>query len=89
MWAAPDAVLDDGLFDIIIAGDLTLGEMLRSGRDVYKGTHIHHPKTRVLRGRKVTATSRETTLIDMDGEQPGRLPITMEVIPNALPLLGA
>ncbi len=89
MWAAPDAVLDDGLFDIVISGDVTIGEMLRSGRDIYKGTHLRHPKTQVLRGRRLTATSEETTLVDMDGEQPGRLPITMEVLPRVLPFLGA
>ena len=89
MWIAPDAVLDDGLFDIIISGDFSIGEMLKSGQDLYKGKHIHHPKTKVLRGARITATSEEVTLIDMDGEQPGRLPITLEVVPRAFPFLGA
>ena len=89
MWAAPDAILDDGLFDIIIGGDFTKSEMILHGGDIYKGKHLAHPKNRLLRGRKVTATAVETTLIDMDGEQPGRLPITLEIVPGALRFLGA
>jgi len=89
MWVAPEAVLDDGLFDILIMGDVGRAEaMLRSG-DIYKGKHIHHPKMKMLRGRRVVATAEETTLIDMDGEQPGRLPITLEIVPRALAFLGA
>ncbi|OGP81666.1 MAG: hypothetical protein A2Y95_08595 [Deltaproteobacteria bacterium RBG_13_65_10] len=89
MWIAPGARLDDGLFDIVISGDFTRGESLRSGRDIYKGAHVHHPKVQVLRGRKISAESGEITLIDMDGEQPGRLPLTVEVVPGALLFLGA
>jgi diacylglycerol kinase (ATP) len=89
MWVAPEARLDDGLFDIIIQGDRGLGETLLKGGDIYKGKHLRDPKTQVLRGRRLTAESREVTLIDMDGEQPGRLPLTMEIVPGALPFLGA
>lgn len=89
MWIAPQASLDDGLFDIVIQGDASRAQTLLRAGDIYKGTHIHHPGTQVLRGRRLTASSREVTLIDMDGEQPGRLPVTMELIPGALPFLGA
>lgn len=89
MWVAPEAVLDDGLFDILITGDLGRMEALASSGDIYKGKHIHHPKMKTLRGRRVVASAEATTLIDMDGEQPGRLPITLEVVPRALNVLGA
>jgi YegS/Rv2252/BmrU family lipid kinase len=89
MWVAPHAALDDGLFDIVIQGDRTKAETLLGGSDIYKGKHLEDPKTQVVRGRRLTATSREVTLIDMDGEQPGRLPATIELVPRALPFLGA
>lgn len=89
MWIAPHASLDDGLFDVVIQGDASRTQTLLRAGDIYKGTHIQHSNTQVLRGRRVTASSREVTLIDMDGEQPGRLPVTIELIPRVLPFLGA
>ena len=89
MWIAPHASLDDGLFDIVIQGDASKAQTLLRAGDIYKGKHIHHPHTQVLRGRRLTATSKEVTLIDMDGEQPGRLPVTIDLVPRALPFLGA
>ena len=89
MWIAPQASLDDGLFDIVIQGDASKAQTLLRAGDIYKGKHVHHPNTQVLRGRRLTASSKEVTLIDMDGEQPGRLPITIELVPRALPFLGA
>jgi len=89
MWIAPQASLDDGLFDIVIQGYASRTQTLLGAGDIYKGEHVHRPNTYVLRGVRLTASSREVTLIDMDGEQPGRLPVTMELIPGALPFLGA
>lgn len=89
MWIAPQASLDDGLFDIVIQGDASRMQTLLRAGDIYKGTHVQHPNTQVVRGRRLTASSKEVTLIDMDGEQPGRLPVTIELVPRALPFLGA
>lgn len=84
MKIAPDAAPDDGLFDVIIMGDLTTFESLRNGLRIYKGTHINHPKVTCLRGRKVMLTSDEKVLMDMEGEQPGIIPATFEIIPGAI-----
>lgn len=87
MWVAPGAALDDGLFDVVIIGDLSRKQSLLSGPKIYKGKHIELPEVSVLRGRRVRATSDELVLIDMDGEQPGRLPIELEIVPAALRVL--
>ena len=84
MWVAPEASLDDGLFDVVTFGDLTKGEYLRLGGSIYKGRHLGHPKISHQRARTVVAESDERVLIDMDGEQPGRLPIRLEVRPAAV-----
>ena len=91
MMLAPDAVLDDGLFDIVIlraAGKLGL---IRDIRLLYGGLHRNHPAITILRGRKVmvepldnAAASR--SLIEADGESPGRIPATFEVMPKAIVL---
>ena len=84
MWVAPQAKMDDGLFDVIILGDLTRRDLIFKGSKVYKGTHLAEKKIRMLRGTHVEGTCDEEVLIDMDGEQPGRLPITLDVLPQAI-----
>ena len=87
MWVAPEASPDDGLFDIVIFGDLSKFEMIKDGNKIYKGTHLKSDKIRAFRGRHVQATSEDQVLIDMDGEQPGSLPITLDVVPKAIKVI--
>ncbi len=87
MQVAPTAAPDDGLFDVVVLGDLTKPAMLRLSRHIYKGGHLAHPKVFHLQGRRVEADSDEEVLIDMDGEQPGRLPITLDILPAALKVI--
>src|SRR5262249_10250509 len=86
MMVAPDAALDDGLFDVVTLGDFDLSDLLLRGLDIYTGKHLRNPKVTVERARKVEATPLDgvEVLLDVDGEQPGRLPATFEVLPGAL-----
>lgn len=87
MMVAPDADPSDGMFDVVVLGDMTRTETLSLTGKIYKGTHIGTPKVSVRRGRLVEATpvrSDAKVLIDMDGETPGRLPLTARVAAAAL-----
>jgi diacylglycerol kinase (ATP) len=86
MKVAPDAALDDGLFDVVTMGDFGFGDLLLRGLDVYSGKHVTNPKVSVARAKKVEARASNGTevLLDVDGEQPGRLPATFELLPGAL-----
>ena len=88
MRMAPDALPDDGLFDVILVGDVGVIDNVRGLSSIRAGTHLRAGgKFEVLRGRRVTVTSPHAIPLDLDGEQPGRLPATFEVIPQALDLL--
>lgn len=87
MQVAPEAAPDDGLFDVIILGDLSRLEFVKLGGKIYSGRHLAHPKVHALRGRHVEASCHAEVLIDMDGEQPGRLPISLDVLPKAIRLI--
>jgi YegS/Rv2252/BmrU family lipid kinase len=86
MKVAPDALLDDGRFDVVAIGDVGIREVLAQGRHLYRGTHVSLPKVQVWRAARVDAepTGREEVLLDVDGEQPGRLPASFEILPRAL-----
>jgi len=87
MKVAPDAALDDGWFDVVTLGDFGFGDLVLRGLDIYSGKHITNPKVTVMRARRVTAEPLDgagEVLLDVDGEQPGRLPASFELIPGGL-----
>ena len=87
MKIAPDADPSDGLFDVIVLGDLGRSEALALSGKIYSGKHVGEPKVRVTRGKLVTAEplrEKGEVLIDMDGETPGRIPLSARVAAGAL-----
>lgn len=86
MKLCPDALPDDGLFDVLILGDLSKADLVRNLHKTYRGTHLSHPKVDVLRGTNVSIEAEEPLPIQLDGEQPGTTPVEFELIPGALSL---
>jgi YegS/Rv2252/BmrU family lipid kinase len=86
MRVAPGAVPDDGLLDVVIAGDLGAWENVRGLRRIREGTHLEdgNPKLSHALAERVEISSPERTRVDADGEQPGVLPAVIEVQPAAL-----
>jgi YegS/Rv2252/BmrU family lipid kinase len=84
MWLAPEARPDDGLFDVLVFGDLTKTDFVRNVGKIYKGTHLSHPKIEQLRGARVEIDAAEPLPIELDGEQPGTTPARFEIVPRAL-----
>ncbi len=90
MKIAPQAKLDDGLFDFVCVKGMKFLEFCRHGWKIFLGTHLTHPKIFLLRGRKIEALSEENeaVLIELDGEQLGILPAEFEIIPQSLLIKG-
>ena len=86
MMICPKAEPDDGLFDVLLIGDLTKRDLMLTLPKTYRGTHLPHPKAEVLRGAHVEVDAAETLPIELDGEQPGTTPVRFEVVPRALRL---
>jgi diacylglycerol kinase (ATP) len=86
MMICPEAEPDDGLFDVLLIGDLTKRDLLVTLPKTYRGRHLPHPKAEVLRGRVVTVDAAEPLPIELDGEQPGTTPVRFEIVPRALRL---
>ncbi|HEX8144356.1 MAG TPA: diacylglycerol kinase family protein [Pyrinomonadaceae bacterium] len=87
MKVAPGALLDDGRFDIISIGDLGAMRILANAPQLYLGTHlnieqVHHALAARLEARP--ASNQGEVPIEVDGELPGRLPATFEILPRAL-----
>jgi YegS/Rv2252/BmrU family lipid kinase len=89
MMIAPQAELDDGRFDVVTIGDVSMATMLLHSPKIYRGAHVDLPFVTVERATEVRAESldSEEVLLDVDGEQPGRLPARFELRPRAIGLL--
>jgi diacylglycerol kinase (ATP) len=86
MWVTPGAAPDDGLFDILLIGDVTKADFALTFPKVYRGSHLAHPKIDRLSGRRVAVDSPSPLPIALDGEQPGTTPVEFEVVPRAIRL---
>jgi diacylglycerol kinase (ATP) len=86
---APRAVPDDGVLDVLVAGDLGLLENVRLLGPLRRGTHLDggHPKLQHATARRVEVEAPSRVRLDTDGEQPGTAPAVFEVVPAALDLI--
>jgi diacylglycerol kinase (ATP) len=87
MHIAPDAVLDDGMLDVVVIRAASKLQLIRSMPKLYDGTHVELDEVVVLRGREVRIAATEPVLAYGDGEQLGPLPVTAAVLPAALRVL--
>jgi YegS/Rv2252/BmrU family lipid kinase len=84
MKLAPDAQPDDGLFDVVVIGDVNKRDFVTTAPKLYKGKHVGHPKVEVLRSATVTVDAPEHMPIEVEGEQIGTTPARFEIVPGAL-----
>jgi YegS/Rv2252/BmrU family lipid kinase len=84
MWVTPDAQPDDGRLDVLLIGDVTKLDFIRTFPKIYRGRHLSHPKIDVLPGRTVQVDAAPAVPIVLDGEQPGTTPARFELVPQAL-----
>jgi len=89
MFVAPMADPHDGLFDVVVLANLTTVQRLKLATSMRSGKHIGTPNILHMRGTRIEMepTSDKAVLIDMDGEQPGMLPATYEMLPGAVKIL--
>jgi diacylglycerol kinase (ATP) len=84
MGIAPDALPDDGMFSIVIVGDVSLAFYLKSISDIKKGKRIEHPQVFYNEAKEVLVESDIPQPIDMDGEYIGNTPMKIKMIPRCV-----
>jgi YegS/Rv2252/BmrU family lipid kinase len=84
MKLAPDAQPDDGLFDVVLIGDVTKLDFVTTSPKLYSGGHVGHPRVEVLRGAAVHVDAAVPLPLELDGEVAGTTPARYEILPRAL-----
>ena len=89
MKICPEAILDDGLFDLVTVGNLGRIGVMANIHRIYTGNHLTMKEVEGTRVRrmKVAPADREAKIpLEVDGETPGHLPASFELLPGALRL---
>ena len=88
MCIAPQASLQDGLFEVLLVEEIPYLEILRELPKVYLKKKFQHPKVHYYQCHKLNLESLQGTLpLDMDGETFSVKELTMQVIPRGLEIL--
>jgi YegS/Rv2252/BmrU family lipid kinase len=87
MKIAPNAKLTDGKFDVVSIGDLGAARILANAPRLYAGAHLSMAEVGHALATKVSARalhSEGRVEVEVDGEVPGYLPATFQLLPKAL-----
>ncbi len=87
MRIAPDADLEDGLFDVIAIGAVGKLRFLANLPKVFKGTHVDGDDVRVFRAPHLELSASKPFPVYADGEHLTDLPASLRVLPRALSVL--
>ncbi|HLN21539.1 MAG TPA: diacylglycerol kinase family protein [Bacteroidales bacterium] len=87
MRQTPDAIPDDGMFDLTVINDMGKIEIIRNLGLLYDGTILSHPKIDGYRCRRISITSKAPMYLDADGETLGHTPAEFSIIPAGIRII--
>jgi YegS/Rv2252/BmrU family lipid kinase len=79
MYVLPQAELDDGRLDVLIAKDTSKLNFLRELPRIFKGTHVNSAHVEFLRGELIEVATDRPFVIYADGDPIGATPATLRV----------
>ena len=88
MRAAPDALLDDGLLDVVVLESVSkIRFLMRILPKVFSGTHVHEPNVKVFRAREIYVNAERPFTMYADGDPIGELPVLVRAVSGAVRVL--
>ena len=87
MQLLPKADSADGLFDVAVIDDISVGEVLINLPKLYNGKIVDHPKVKSTRAQSIKISSNEEVMIEADGEFLGATDAQFEIIKQGLKIM--
>ncbi|MBV2247211.1 MAG: diacylglycerol kinase family lipid kinase [Lentimicrobium sp.] len=87
MMQAPNAIADDGLFDITVITRLSRLLVIRNVKKLYDGSFVKMPQVKTFLSKKVEIESDPPMYLETDGESLGHTPVSFEIIPLAIQVI--
>jgi len=81
------AIIDDGLFDVVVFKRLGYLEIIKYLQDVVFSSDIHAPDIEYFQTRHLRVTSAQDVPLELDGELAGSCPIDFSIREKALQVL--
>ena len=90
MMFSPEARLDDGKLDVVIASRLSRTNVVTELSRIHTGGHLNNPKVSLTQGTSVrieTLMLQDAMPLEADGNVRGTTPVQFQVMPRALRFL--
>jgi diacylglycerol kinase family enzyme len=81
------AMIDDGLFDVVVFKRLGYLEIIKYLQDVVFSSDICVPEIEYFQTRHLRITSEQDVPVELDGELNGNCPVEFQIQERALPVL--
>jgi YegS/Rv2252/BmrU family lipid kinase len=87
MQMAPDALLDDGLLEVVTVERVGKLRFVANLPKVFRGKHVKEPSVRVFRAAEITIEADRAFTAYADGDPIGELPLRVSALPGAVRML--
>lgn len=75
---APDASINDGKFTLLILKEVNMAEFIRLASLALRGEHLTNPHVIYAKASRISVTSKERVMLNLDGEFGGVLPAVFQ-----------
>ena len=83
----PLADIQDGLLDLIIIKKCSVTDLVALSKDYILKKHANSPFIAYFQAKKIEICSKQEVVIDIDGEKGSMLPVTIQVVNQAINIL--
>ena len=87
MQQVPGAVVDDGLFDVMLVNKISKAKIIYKIKKLYDGRIGELKEVDLFRGRSIRVESKDKVMLEVDGESLGHAPFEFEVIDEKLKVI--
>ena len=87
MRQTPDALPDDGLFDVVLIKNMSKWSVVANVRRLYNGTIKKHRQVETLVGKHIRIESEIPVLLETDGESLGHSPFEFQIVPTSVKVI--
>lgn len=84
MMQVPNAVANDGLYDITLIKKISKLGVVKNIHRLYNGSILNHPKISSYRGSVIEIKSEPPIKLEADGESLGESPFRFTILPEAI-----
>jgi diacylglycerol kinase family enzyme len=84
MLQTPNAIPDDGLFDITIIKKIGKGDIILSLKKLYDGSILQHKKIEGYKAGEIRIEANPAIYVEADGETLGNSPSSFQILTKSI-----